>query len=203
MAVGLKSKHLGFMFLRAFQLIRMKFNLLLKRLMLNILILLLNDMLESREQLFFIEFIKKQNKTKQSKTKQQQQQTPTSPPPPPPKKKKKKKPKKTKNNNKTKQNKNKTKTNKQKNPKPNQNKTKQTRSQNKQKRKEKKRKKKTKCFGMHSKIYEPIWFKLSMMSDMVELYNVILVLVTMNLIQGPRDTRKGELLYELFHKVLY
>ena len=48
---------------------------------------------------------------------------------------------------------------------------------------------------MYSDIYEPIWFKLGMMINNIELNILKLVFVTFTLIQGCRDARKQELDY--------
>ena len=55
--------------------------------------------------------------------------------------------------------------------------------------------------GIHSDIYESIWFKLGLMTDTVELYILILVLLTLTLIQGHRSARKQKLWRQLSHKV--
>ena len=54
---------------------------------------------------------------------------------------------------------------------------------------------------MHLKGCEPVWFKLDMMIDTMELYILVLVLVILSLIQGQRDAEKKKLLHQLFHKV--
>ena len=42
---------------------------------------------------------------------------------------------------------------------------------------------------MHSDIYDPVWFKLGIMIDTLELYIFILIYVALILIQGYRDVR--------------
>ena len=47
---------------------------------------------------------------------------------------------------------------------------------------------------MHLDIYEPVWFKLGMMIETIELYSLSPVYVTLTFIQAHRDARKLELL---------
>ena len=54
--------------------------------------------------------------------------------------------------------------------------------------------------GLHLDIYEPIWFKLDMMTDATKLYILIIVYVTWTVIQGHRDTKKQTLLCQLSSK---
>ena len=55
--------------------------------------------------------------------------------------------------------------------------------------------------GMHSNVYEWIWFRLGMMIDTVQLYIMILVLLTLTLIQSHRSARKQKPIHQLSHKV--
>ena len=55
--------------------------------------------------------------------------------------------------------------------------------------------------GMHSDIYQWIWFKLGMMIDTIVLYILILVYLTLTFIQGHWSVRKQQLLSQLCHKV--
>ena len=59
----------------------------------------------------------------------------------------------------------------------------------------------SKNFGMHSHVYESIWFKVGMMIDTIELYILILTLLILTLIQGHRSTKKKKVLFQLSHKV--
>ena len=55
--------------------------------------------------------------------------------------------------------------------------------------------------GMHSDCLGLICFKLGLMIDIVLIYILMLVYLTLTLIQGHRDMRKQKLLYRFFHKV--
>ena len=55
--------------------------------------------------------------------------------------------------------------------------------------------------GMHSDVYESIWFKLARMIYIIKFYVSVLVYVTLTLVQGHNDARKQKLLHKLSHKV--
>ena len=54
--------------------------------------------------------------------------------------------------------------------------------------------------GMHL-VYEPVWCKLGMMIDTIELYSLILVGVILTFIGGHRCARKWKLQHQLSHQV--
>ena len=54
---------------------------------------------------------------------------------------------------------------------------------------------------MHSDIHESIWVKLGIMIVAVELYILMLILLTLTFIQGHRSAKKQKPLHQLSHKV--